>query len=526
MSPLILIGRAVLAVLISSLLSTCTVRLAAYSSGPASRSQCSIVASGPVAANGVAVSTVRITLRDSQGNPILDAVPQFSATDTNSSNVYGTCTATNSTGVSECSLSSLSAETKTVTLTNPISLEGNTVDFTKPLANLEFPIDLVNYSLSSNTVNVAFSKTTVPITTTDYDGLVTYRFEIVAINADAAPIDVLLLDSTSATKATLTVPAGTALPLRLTVPFSPNAGLDQYRVRLNATSGNDQLVVYTARIVVNQVGASKTRLYFPLLGRGVGNFSRFNNTAVDSHNSAIYTQSSVSPFRLWRNDQSRFKNLAGPTPWTLEVILSTNNAAGTAYASLFNTTTNTQITDSEISLVGNVVSVGSASFGSSAGSFDNLADLEVRTRLASGLDTLYLFRAGLWVTIDNLVKADIFYRSDRARGNTATAFADESRIQIDGSSFSNGTFYFEATGSNSIDTESGVALYSDGVNDVGTTSPSLIAGSTLLFSTVRSRWRSPSFSLGDGLRYYSQHIRTGGIAVLSESAIVISILAQ
>jgi hypothetical protein len=85
--------------------------------GASSSSLSTIVATGSSVANGVDKSVVTITLKDANNNPVAAQTPTFSATDTGTTNVYGTCSASNASGVSTCTLSSTAAETKTVSET-------------------------------------------------------------------------------------------------------------------------------------------------------------------------------------------------------------------------------------------------------------------------------------------------------------------------------------------------------------------------------------------------------------------------
>ncbi len=100
-----------------------------FTSGAASTSTSTITGSGPVVANGSTTSTITITLLDAQSNPVVGTIPTFSATDTGSTNSYGTCSSTNGSGASTCTLTSTKAETKTLSITTPISMSGGTVTF-------------------------------------------------------------------------------------------------------------------------------------------------------------------------------------------------------------------------------------------------------------------------------------------------------------------------------------------------------------------------------------------------------------
>jgi len=87
-----------------------------------------ITGTGPVLADGVAASTVTITLKDTNTNPVAGVVPTFSATGTN--NTLGACSATNASGVSTCSLQSTVPEVKTLAIVTPVAKTGGTVTFT------------------------------------------------------------------------------------------------------------------------------------------------------------------------------------------------------------------------------------------------------------------------------------------------------------------------------------------------------------------------------------------------------------
>jgi hypothetical protein len=90
-----------------------------------------ITGSGPVAATGTNTSSISITLKDYSNAAIVGVVPTFSATDTNSTNIYTACSASSGLGVSTCTLKSLQAETKILTLTSPANFDGGSVVFTQ-----------------------------------------------------------------------------------------------------------------------------------------------------------------------------------------------------------------------------------------------------------------------------------------------------------------------------------------------------------------------------------------------------------
>lgn len=70
---------------------------------------------------------VTIELRDAYGNPVADVIPKFSAT--GEGNTYMDCDETDNQGVSRCAMSSTHPEFKTLHLTEPVEVEGETIKF-------------------------------------------------------------------------------------------------------------------------------------------------------------------------------------------------------------------------------------------------------------------------------------------------------------------------------------------------------------------------------------------------------------
>ncbi|MFZ9595112.1 MAG: Ig-like domain-containing protein [Bdellovibrionia bacterium] len=85
---------------------------------------------GPVLADGSQGIQLSVLITDAYGNAISGINPQFSATNTNSTNVQSSCSSTLSTGVSTCTLNSTYPETKTIELTAPtLSVSAISVPF-------------------------------------------------------------------------------------------------------------------------------------------------------------------------------------------------------------------------------------------------------------------------------------------------------------------------------------------------------------------------------------------------------------
>jgi adhesin/invasin len=108
--------------------STCSSLITVSSAAPSTATS-NITGTGSVIANGVATSTVTITLLDVYSNPIVGTTPTFNATDTGTTNAYTGCSATNASGVSTCTMTSTKAEVKTLSIATPIVDSGGTVTF-------------------------------------------------------------------------------------------------------------------------------------------------------------------------------------------------------------------------------------------------------------------------------------------------------------------------------------------------------------------------------------------------------------
>jgi hypothetical protein len=107
---------------------------------------------------------------------------------------------------------------------------------------------MVDYGLSSSTYPVLFFRSYTSLNTADYDGTVTYTFEVVAYNTDTVSHNVSLIDELGVALTSIPIPSGSS-SVRLRSSFTPDTGEGLYRVQLDATTSNDQLKAETARIL-------------------------------------------------------------------------------------------------------------------------------------------------------------------------------------------------------------------------------------------------------------------------------------
>ena len=369
--------------------------------------------------------------------------------------------------------------------------------------NLEVPIELLDTGAASTTASHTFNRSRTSLDTADYDGTVTYQFEVVTTNSDSVARNVSLQDTSGSTVATISVPAATTNETRLRTVFMPTSGASDYRVYLDGTTSSNQLTVYTARMLVQQVGATQTKIYIPLSSYNNVVFTTDDSTAYTAGaSSSTYSQGDVHTEILWNKNDSAFSQLAAGTPWTFEAVISTDVAGtSTAYASLFDESASAQVAASEISTTSTTPTLVSVSFSDTAGSFTNLDNFDFKNKNVGGT-TAYLYRAGLWAKLTNLAHAEVYYRYLEGYWNTSGTGVHspaEQRILLDTASFTSGTLYNDVTGYvDQSGTSCTQTMYNVGTSDTSTTG-STVSGSVITInSTTKTRQRTNPLAISSG----------------------------
>jgi parallel beta-helix repeat protein len=312
--------------------------------------------------------------------------------------------------------------------------------------NLEVPIDMVDHGLEvpSGTGTTNFNRAQIFVDANDYDGA-TYYFEIVAKNTDssAKPVYFRRTTSTATNHATITVPAGTANYTRYRVPLSinPLTGKNQYLVRLTKTTSAAQLIVSSARLIVQQTNATKTRIQIPLVEKN-HDIYQVGSGRADTTTSSVYTQGDADKYSLWKKDSSQYADISG---WTLEAVLDNLSASATTYAALHRVSDGAIVADSEVSLLGTTIALVDTSFTNTATNFTDGSKFELKIRSSISGQRADLGRASLYVSLTNLSKAEVLYRVSR-KVPTGPVDVVAQRVLIDTTLFTSPEVYFEATG--------------------------------------------------------------------------------
>jgi adhesin/invasin len=487
----------------------------------------SIVGSGPIAADGTSFSTVTIVLKDANSQPLAGITPNFSATNTNLANIYGPCSTSDSLGISTCTLASTKPEAKNLSITSPVTKTGGTVTFYSAM-KLQVPIELLDSGIVSGASIITFERSRTTLNTNDYDGIVSYFFEAVCTNSDSMSRTLNLIDSSGTNRASLSIDAATSAPTRFHMNFTPVGGASNYRVQTSAGSVG-AMTCHTARILVTQTEATKTKIYIPLVGDRYNeadsnnNVSATNVSNVDVTSSTSYTQATTNHYSIWRYDAAQWATLDPTTPFTMEAVLVSFN--GTPRLALFNKTTGNQVTGSEV-VGSSSIGVYTKSFTSSAANFTSGNDFEVRIRRqgGNGSNRTILLKAGIWVKLSDLKTARVPFRLSRYFSASTGMVNPNQRVEIDLGHFkSTSSASFEVVGSEPTVGSSDLTLISAGADEAAADG-SPIMGSNINFGvSAKSRINSGILSLTNGDRYMPKANVTSGVLDTTSAFVLIEV---
>ena len=154
---------------------------------------------------------------------------------------------------------------------------------TSPVMDLIMPIDAADQWMCATNGGVGgpgmgvedFWRSAFIINTEDYDGVCTYYHQIIAKNEDESDHDIILKDWSGNAISSITVPARTTEWTFFSVPFTPTPGEQRYYWFVPfepwIAYGYSEVSMATGRVVVKQVGATKTMVWRPVADAEDGN---------------------------------------------------------------------------------------------------------------------------------------------------------------------------------------------------------------------------------------------------------------
>lgn len=361
--------------------------------------------------------------------------------------------------------------------------------------NLEVPIEMIDYGVQSNTSAISFNRSSTSLDTNDYDGFTSYYFEILGSNNHASnPYQVMLIDGSSNVMATITVPANTLAPVRYRVAFGPNSGADVYRIKTALTAAAGNLKVQAARLLVQQVGASRTRIYIPLTGMIYNSTSSVDSSIAAIFNTTVTTDTvlPVTVNGIWQKNNANF---SGITSWGFDAVISTNNVAGPAYAAVYNQNLVSAVGASTVSTTSTIPQLVSMPFPDNAANFSNFHNYGVSIR-ATATYTAYIYKSGIWVRLSYPSYGEVYYRLAQSV-NSVNNKIDTGRVIYDASAFSNPSAYFEAAATQGA--SGPIALYDTTNNDSGVVGSDVVG--SLMSPTSPGFLRFGPLALSSGNRY-------------------------
>lgn len=496
-----------------------------FNPGPVSAVTSTIVGTSPTLADGIEAAGITITLLDAFNNPIVATVPTFSATGT--SNTLGTCTSSDANGVSTCSLRSTKAQGKTLALVTPVAVAGDTIDFNPNGIDIQVPIEMLGRGLLSSTGAIIFARSRTSLNTDDYVADTnTYFFEIVAQNTNTSTAyNVSLYDSAGVEipDSIISVPANTTAARRFSVQWTPNEGADDYRIRVSSTAVASQIRVNSAKIIVEQVKATDSKIYIPLT-----NFDDASDSVNDTGNNSVTVRTtstavttSATYMTFWQRNDAAYDAIATGNAWTFEAVASQQNAAGIATVRLYNRTTGQQV--SSVAMTGLTVQMASASFASNATNFADGNVYEVRYNSNNASYNARIHKAGLWVKLKYLKKLEVLQRLGMRRSTTTTGSFDlvDGRTFYDAGAWSNPSTFFQTVGSGTSGVGCTLALFSASNTDTGVVGATAVSGGSITGGSAQAIQRTSAITLVDGDRYFVRQTRASGTCLHAGSFLVI-----
>ncbi len=379
---------------------------------------------------------------------------------------------------------------------------------------------------SSAAAQTTFLSSQMYLNPAEYDGA-TYYFEIVGYNHHATlPYTVDLMEGANLMASLIlaaNTPTGASDFIRMrSTSFVPSSGNHVYQLRLPQTAAGNNVIVHAARIVVVQVGATITRLQFPLASTSVS--STLDSSGAPFHNSTSTSYGQSDPVRcaLFLLEKTLMATIAAGTPWSWETV-GFQGLAATASIGLFDATANAQIGTVENGHTTTTASILTSDFA------DNLLtdgnELEVRVKSSNGAIGANACAARLYVRLTSASKAVIYRRLSTSHASLGSSFeCDEARQLINLAQFSGALAYYEGTGWESVSGTVTQDLLDDGTSESSSGAGSVVSGSPLTFNgSTRIRQRSSALTLTASHRFVPKLTRTSGTLQSGPSYLIVTV---
>lgn len=377
------------------------------------------------------------------------------------------------------------------------------------------PMEMLSTSMSfPDTVDVMWHSTGVYFDPAAHDNVAHAWFQITAQNRnDTDASHLLLVDENGTQYADLTIAANTGSSnrayMRQRVEFTPDSVAHTYMLKTVGVSFAHTLssTCFDAKIILEQVLAAKTRVPIQLAvldestGGGNGDatqddqdlWSLITTSATYGYDDSAGEQ----PFQIFHLDKSKFATIDS---WELAVVghMDRFSSAGTGYAALFDKTSNTMVTGSEMTWTGATVTRKTATIADS--DMTDGHDFELRIKYVGAANGFEVHNPLLSVKLTTATKAEVYHRVGCNVGNVSGSefIPQEVRYLHEPTKYMGGTtFFVETTGFRFSGTAAGTVAIRDMVlSDVDAALVQNYAGAESVITTGSGVWSNPSQIVG------------------------------
>lgn len=389
--------------------------------------------------------------------------------------------------------------------------------------DLEIPIEMFDRPLASQTTDTNFKRAQSSVNIDAYDGTVTVKLEAVVSSTDTSDRLLRLVDSSNGVLGSILIPQS-SVSTRIEGTLSLNSGLDWYSLEIEGSTNTGDIVVHSARLLIQQSSATKTRIQLPLLNSSSGPSNEdFLGATLSTNQSTPLQNSDFTPIK--KNSDS-YSELLALSPWELEALVATDlDVEGSLY--LVNNTESQTVSQTFTEFSGNSVTQILTPFEDSADFFDqsyddDLFSLSMNCSLNCDWGDAHLYKANLWVSIENMTKARLYKRLVTGGTlNSGSTQLDSNRSLVDLTFFSNPIAYLEAfaSGINGLN----VYLTDAGTNDSGNSGLTRVPSSQLSFSSFEETLSTGALNLDSGDRFFLETDASDGSSSLHHGHLIIDV---
>jgi len=375
--------------------------------------------------------------------------------------------------------------------------------------NLVVPIEMLEYGIASATTGpTTFLRTQVILNPSDYDGA-TYYFEANAFNSNSSTdytLQLMYYNGSSWTAVTngglsLTHTGNSTVYRRRTgVAWTPQAGATQYAVQLPATASANQVKVYSARIIIVQSGATKTRIQIPLISytySTTSNSDAIGTVRADSRAATSYSEGTTTYSSWFQYVAANWSTLSGASAASFEAVIASSSTSYTATAAMFDTANYNTPIGALSGTTATTWTVQNTDFNPSSLSDGHFYRYGIKESSASG--TCDIARAALYLRITSAALCEVWARVAKEESGTAAIEVLQQLWYNQQSSYSTlATTYLQAKGisnNNSVN----IQLNDQGTNDYGGATSEVTPG--LNFNSASEVCSRTAVTLTDGDRY-------------------------